>query len=221
MCSMRSLAMLAALVLLALVRAQEPAKKSEPAPSVEQLIAQLSSKDFQVRDKASKDLPALGKEALPAMQKARANSDPEVRRRLDEIIPPLERAIALAPKLVTLHMTNKPVMEVMAELSKQSGYKIQPLNEWAPQGAANEPARKDKIVYTFHFDKMPFWQVFDKICEASGITLQQGYWGWGDDSLRVYQQEAYVPFSCYTGPFKVFATGFNYSRQNNFGTLPK
>ena len=53
-------------------------------------------------------------------------------------------------------------------------------------------------------------------------NLQQGGgWGWGDDSMQLYRQDAYVPFSCYSGPFKVIATGFNYSRSNAFGQLPK
>jgi hypothetical protein len=78
---------------------------------------------------------------------------------------------------------------------------------------------KDKTVYSFHFDKLPFWLALDKICDASGMTLQQNYYG--DDALRLYRQDAYVPFCFYTGPFKVVATGFNYSRNNNFATVAK
>ena len=220
---MLGLAVLLGSVLVLRLRGEESTRKPAAAPTAEQLINQLSSKDFQVRENASKALAALGKEALPAMQKARALSDPETRRRLDELIPPLERALTLAPKLVTLHMTNKPIGDVLGELSKQTGYKISTNNEWAPQIVNNnQPGRKDRIVYTFHLDKVPFWQALDKVCEAGGMVLQQYYGGWGgDDSLHVFPQEAYVPFASYTGPFKVMATSFNYSRSNNFGTLPK
>jgi len=100
----RSLAALLGLALVGSVWADSSAKKA--GPSVEQLIEQMGNKDFQVRDKASKALAALGKEALPELLKGRGNPDPEIRRRLDELIPPLERAVALSPKLVTLHMTN-------------------------------------------------------------------------------------------------------------------
>ncbi|HEV3084762.1 MAG TPA: HEAT repeat domain-containing protein [Gemmataceae bacterium] len=208
----RSLTALLGIFLMGYAWADTAARKAT-APTVEQLIEQLASKDYQVREKASKALAGLGKESLAALQKARSHPDPEVRRRLDELIPPLERAVTLSPRPVTLHMTNKPVHEILSELSKQTGYKILTWPEAPPNGA------KDKVVYTIHFDKLPFWQALDKVCEATGMTLQQGYWG--DDAMRVYRQEAYVPFSCYNGPFKIIAIGFNYSRNNNFGQLPK
>src|SRR5437016_1713044 len=103
----KSLALLLGLCLVSVAWGDASTRKGSSGPSVEQLIEQLSSKDFQVREKASKAITGLGKEALPALIKARANPDPEVRRRLDEVIPPLERAVALSPRLVTLHMTNK------------------------------------------------------------------------------------------------------------------
>jgi hypothetical protein len=215
----KSLALLLGLSLVSLAWGDASARKGTSGPSVEQLIEQLSSKDYQVREKACKAIAGLGKEALPALIKARANRDPEVRRRLDEVIPPLERAVALSPRLVTLHMTNKPVGDVINELNKQTGYKIL---TW-PDQQPNVTPVKDKVVYSFHFDKLPFWLAMDKICDATGMTLQQNYWGWGggDDALRLYRQDVYVPFVCYSGPFKVIATSFNYSRNNNFGQLPK
>jgi hypothetical protein len=113
-----------------------------------------------------------------------------------------------------LHVTNKTIREVLAELSKQTGYKI--AYGWEEQ-MPNPP--RDKVVYTFHFDKLPFWEAMDKIADATGMILQQGYWM--DDSMRFYNQDCFVPFSCYSGPFKVIVTGFNYSRSNNFGQLPR
>jgi hypothetical protein len=200
-----------------LVRGDAPTKK--PAGlTPEQLVEQLTSKDYRQRDKASKALTALGKEALPALQKAKAHPDPEVRRRLDELIPPLERAVLLTPRQLSLHVTNKPIREVLAELSKVTGYKFQ--YGWETP-VANAP--RDKVVYSFHFDKLPFWQAIDKITDATGMMLQPYYGGWGmdDTTLMFYGADSYVPYSCYSGPFKLIAFGFNYSRSNNFGQLPK
>src|SRR5260370_36710970 len=56
------------------------------------------------------------------------------------------------------------------------------------------------------------------------ILQQCGGWGWGwgvEECLMFYNGDSFVPFSCYSGPFKITATGFNYSRSNNFGQLPK
>ncbi len=191
--------------LLPAVFADGPAAPS----SVEQLIRQLGSRDFKVRDAATRALAALGADALPALQKGRATDDPEVRRRLDEIIPPLERAITLAPRRVTLHMTNRPLKDVLAEIGKQTGYKL----------LAEGNVENDKTVHTFHFDKVSFWEALDKVGETTGMVLQQNFWG--DDSLRLTAQDSYVPFASYNGPFKVVATGFSYSRNINFGQLPR
>src|SRR5205807_10450870 len=123
---------------------------------IEPLIEQLADKDFQRREAASKALAAAGTEALPALQKARAHPDPEVRRRLDELIPPLERALALAPKRITLHVANRPIREIIDELTKQTGYKF--------AGLENQGGESDKQVYTFHFDSVPFWPALDQVC---------------------------------------------------------
>ncbi len=162
------------LVFAPLGRGDAPAKKAPPGLTAEQLVEQLTSKDYRVRDKASKALAALGKEALPALQKAKSHSDPEVRRRLDELIPPLERAVLLTPRRLSFHVTNKPIREVLAELSKITGYKIR--YGWE-EPVANAP--REKVVYTFHFEKLPFWEAMDKIADATGMILQQYGGGWG------------------------------------------
>jgi hypothetical protein len=181
-------------------------------PSVERLIDELASRDFHTREAASQALAGLGIEALPALRKGRKHADPEVRRRLDELIPPLERTVTLMPRRVTLHLVNKPIRDVIAEIARQTGYK---LGTW-PDGAVND--ERSKLLYTFHFDHMPFWEALDKVAEASGLVLQQN---WGDDHLRLFFQDSYVPFTYYDGPFKVVATGFNYSRNNSFAQLPR
>jgi hypothetical protein len=188
-----------------------PARAAEVRADVERLIEQLADKDFHVREKAGKEIAALGTAALPVLQKNRAHIDPEVRRRLEELIPPLERAVTLMPKRASLHMTNKPLRDVLTELSRQTNYTILLAQE------ANR-ADKEKVVYTFHFDELPFWQALDRVCESTGLVLEQHY---GEEGLRLSHQESYTPFVCYEGPFKVVATGFSYYRNNNFGQLPK
>ncbi len=187
-------------------------KPASATPAIQPLIEQLTNRDFRVRDAAHKALAALGTEALPALIKGRAHSDPEVRRRLDELIPPLERAVTLMPQRVTLHMTNKSLKDVLAELSNQTKYKIAPVDNLG-NGEA------DKVVHTFHFDKVPFWEALDRISQAGGLVLQHNYYG--DDQLRLYAGDSYVPFNYYNGPFKVMATGFYYNRSNQFAQLPR
>src|SRR5438132_13834523 len=110
---MRGNALLA--VMLSIV-AIIPGRAEDPRPSAataSALIEQLGSRDYHIRDSASKRLQLCGIEVLPALQKARGNPDPEVRRRLEELIAPLERAVTLMPKRITLHAKNKTIRDVL------------------------------------------------------------------------------------------------------------
>src|SRR5262245_12946658 len=115
------LPVLGLLVLVASVWGVEPA--SPPTVSVAQWIERLGSNDFRTREAASLALSKVGYNALPALRKAQAHPDPEIRRRLEELIPALETAAALEPRRVTLKMANKPVKEILAEITRQTGYK--------------------------------------------------------------------------------------------------
>jgi hypothetical protein len=203
---------------LSLAFAETPGSRTSARPTVEECLKRLSDGDPAVRAEAAREISNLGVEALPRLREGRSSQDPETRRRLDELIPLLERKFLLSPKTVSLHMTNRSMRDVLNEISKQTGYKIAPWEAGfvpGPMGgqAANGP------VYTFQFDKLPFWQALDRVCESSGMVLQQNYWG--DDYLRLAAADSYVPFSSYSGPFKVMAVGFSYNRNNNFAEMPR
>jgi hypothetical protein len=230
-----------------------PASSKDQTPTLEQLINQLGDKTHRVREKAARAILARGKESLPALIKARTHPDAEVRRRLEELIPPLERAVALTPKRVTLHMENKPMADILKELGKQSGYQILggPGSPAGPQpgpatptarvmrkmaavavavntvAKAAPPTTQPKVApaptkpvgptYTFDFTDVAFWEAFDKVCDAGGLFLQSI----NDNTVQIGQQDMYVPYYCYDGPFKIIATGFNYNRNVDFSQLPR
>ncbi len=64
--------------------AQRPAREGEPAPAktvpparIAELIAQLGSDNFQQRDQAQRELVEIGPAAVAALEKAKADSNPE------------------------------------------------------------------------------------------------------------------------------------------------
>src|SRR5262249_28150254 len=162
------------------------ANKPAAGPSLEQLIQRLGNRDFRIRQEASKALASVGASALPALQKARTYTDAEVQRRLDELIDHIQRLVALTPKSITLHMVNKPVKDVLVAMARQSGYKI-PAND----GRFNGP--DGKKLYTFHFDKTPFWKALEEVCDSTGLSLnhQNG----ADETIHVAFQDSDSPFS--------------------------
>lgn len=199
-------AFLAALVLIPLAWGDDPPAKPEPAPTADQLVEQLGDRDFRKRDAAVKRLEALGPAALPALRKAEKHADPEIRRRVSDLIPTLEVAGLLAPKRVTLNVKKKPMRQVFEEVTKQTGYKIE---FWV---------NNEQQLYDFEINDQPFWPVLDQLCNTAGLVLQQGY---GDDRIRMNQQDSYVPYICYDGPIRVVANSFNHYRNVDFSFLPR
>lgn len=70
------------------------AVKEKTAKRVAALILQLGDDDFARREAASKELEALGEPALPALRKAKASDDAEVRRRAERAIRAISRKLA-------------------------------------------------------------------------------------------------------------------------------
>src|SRR5260370_800053 len=104
------------------VYANEPPTHQERAIA---LLSRLRSDGFQVRQDAAAALDRLGAAALPALRAARKHLDPEVRRRVAELLPLLESRVETARQLeappLRLHYHNTPLAEVLADLSRRSG----------------------------------------------------------------------------------------------------
>src|SRR5262249_6676985 len=96
---------------------------------VGQLIKQLGSPKFAVRDRARKELEWMGPTALAALRKAAKSDDMETSRRAGELVKLMEDKITLdnqlSPKKVNLKLKDVTVMQAVEELSRQSGYPIQ------------------------------------------------------------------------------------------------
>jgi hypothetical protein len=182
-------------------------EKPLPLAEIRKLIEQLGDSEFRKRDAASKALVLFGPRVLPELKQARENAEPEVRRRLDDMIPNLELAATLAPKLINLSVTKKPAKFILDEITKQTGYKM----EFFAGG-------NEQQVYDFNLTNATFWEALDKVCNETGMILQHGY---GDDRLRFNYQDSVVPHIYRDGPFRLVATGFNYNRSVDFSARPK
>lgn len=93
-----------AVALVALLGAQDP---SEP----DRLVGELGSQSAPAREKAENRLVELGEKAIPALKKAAAGADPEVRARATAALEDIDR----------LAGERKHDQEVRAELQKKSG----------------------------------------------------------------------------------------------------
>ena len=97
-------------------------------PAISEMIKSLGDASFELREKAEKDLGLVGEPALEQLRKARKSEDPEIRRRTESLIKKIETESdnkkLIDPKKITMKHVDAPVTEVIADLVKQSGYRI-------------------------------------------------------------------------------------------------
>ena len=178
--------------------AAEPTPPPRPAaPNFEAWIDDLGDSDYHKREQALHKLQSQGIAALPALRKAANHPDPEIRRRVVDLIPSLEIAAIISPRRVNLKLANKNLREVFDEVSRQTGLKV---DFWS-----NNPQQ----VYSFDLRNVTFWEAVDRISKDTGLVIQQGY---GDDRIRLSQQNGFVPHVAYDGSFRYAANNINQSR---------
>jgi HEAT repeat protein len=92
---------------------------TEDRAKIRDLIGQLSSDDFSMREAASKELFALGRRSLPQLREASADKDVEVSRRAKQLIEriELEPAHRLPQAAIRLLALRKPAGSVAALLA--------------------------------------------------------------------------------------------------------
>jgi hypothetical protein len=182
-------------------------EKKTAAPALDRLIEQLGDSDFRKRDEAARRIEAEGMKAVPALKKALGHPDAEVRRRVYDLIPHIERASFVTPRRVTLKMSNKPLRAIFDEVTKQTGQKIE---FWTTPNMA-------KQTHSCDFKDATLWQVLDEMCRAAKLVVQPNYGG--DERIILQNQGGYTPYVHHAGAFRFVPTGFQMYRNMDFGLV--
>ncbi len=175
----------------------------EAKPSVESLIKQLSDDAPATREAAGKDLVDLGAAAVEPVDRARRESkDEDLKLRCDIILKRIgektgvtpeslaaDRELKLPTSRVTLEFDRTPASDVLAELAKQSGN--------APIKLINEPMSKKRISLSVR--DMPYWEAFDRICDALRAIPQYA----GPEGMMLIPRGKVVDLGAYAGPASV------------------
>jgi len=132
------------------------------AEQAARLVAELGSDDFDTRERAVRELEALGPAVGPALQKATTSSDPEVRRLAlqvaGKIARQMETAEVLEPKRFRLSFRDMPLNIAVQEFSRATGARIQ-----------LDGVKGDRKI-TLDTGYTSFWDAFDKFCTAAGLV---------------------------------------------------
>jgi hypothetical protein len=179
---------------LGAVAAQKPdGPPAEPVP-VERLVGQLGSLDYRTRQAAARALEARGAEALPALRRAAGSADPEARRRITALTQAIERAALVAPKRVTLKLDDRPLKQAVADLARQSGYRV--------ELSAGPDLEKSRL--TVRADNVTFWEAVDRIALPGGLG-GIAFGGEGDSAITLQRSETFNAFVSYQGAFRLSA----------------
>jgi hypothetical protein len=142
---------------------KKPTAKQAAAEHVARLVADLSSDDFETRQRAARELEALGPAVGPALQKAVAAGDPEVRRlALDvaaKIARKTEAAEVLEPKRLRLVYKDVPLHVAVQDFARASGAQIR-----------LEGVKDNNRKITLDTGYTSFWEALAKFCDAAGLA---------------------------------------------------
>lgn len=128
-------------------------------------VKNLGSSSFAEREKASQELETVGEPALVELRKALKSEDAEIRKRAEELIVKIEANTRnrklTQPTQVSLDFQDAPVSEVVAELVKQSGFRV-----ILQDRKGNLATRK----ITLKVSKVSFWEAMEAVCEKAGLV---------------------------------------------------
>ena len=147
------------------------AKPSVSQPSQKEIqhwILQLASPRNAIRHAAAKKLLAEGDPAVPEMKKALAGlTTPEMRHLLRQNLRHIAHADLLRGPLITLDAKDISAEQVFDSVCQQAGTIPHFIN--INQGMMPQ--------VTIHADKVPFWQVMQKLAVLTDLSPSLGYYG--------------------------------------------
>jgi hypothetical protein len=158
------LALVVGLAILANSSSNRQAAADEQSDRIERLVKQLGASKFADRERAQRELRAIGVPALDALKNASSDNGEKGRRARDLVVELQQQALidqVLAPKKVRLNLKDTPVIDAVDELVRQSGYNIQIQGE--VRGLVKRKVTLDTGATTF-------WQAFDQLCDKAGLV---------------------------------------------------
>lgn len=147
----------------------QPKPADELKQEIDRWVRRLNSPELSQRTEAEAKLIALGPqilERLPTFDsggsatQAQKDAVARIRRQLEKQF--AEQTTQAST--VTLHAANKPIAEVLADFTRQTGNKFKDVRRQMGQEVPDPKVSVD-------FDKTPFWEALDKTLDQAGLTL--------------------------------------------------
>ena len=170
------------------------------APDAASLVARLGSGTFTQREEASRQLEAMGREALPALEVAMRSPDAEARSRVLAAWDRIQKGLLVRPTMVQLKAGDRPVSEVARSIGQQAGVSIE-ISQQAPEQSIN--AREPMPI--------PFWDAVERLGLGRGFVRDSGPAGSQAPILQFGGFEPAYPATI-SGPFRITLEGLHEHR---------
>ena len=172
----------------------------DPADKVKALVEKLKYGELAVREQAHVDLLKLEPAALPALRGHLAEAEGEFKARLQSIVRKIERddrvARIMAPgPRITLKVKERPAPEVVAEISRQAGVRVEGGD--LPSGA----------LLSLDADRLSLPDAIDEICRRHGGIVAQ----WSASRVRLVPGPWRKRPVFDAGPYRFIPDGFVWS----------
>jgi RNA polymerase sigma factor (sigma-70 family) len=135
------------------------------AARIAQLVDRLGSSTFAERERAGKELEAIGAPALDALRQAARAGDAERRRRAEQLVKKLEERIEvarlLAPRRVRLVYRDTPLAEAVADFKAKSGYDL---------SLSDADGKLKGRAVTLDTGEVTFWQALGQFCRQARLA---------------------------------------------------
>ena len=171
------------------------ASATQEIESFASLVEDLGSSQFAKRELAVDALRLGGQASLKALRQAQNHPDAEVRRRVSELLGPIEASIRLAPKRVSLERKTRTFRATLEAISKATGNTLEAWNNLEQQ-------------VEYGCENLSVLEVVDQLGRLTGTCLQQGY---SDDRIRLGAGNC-PPLVTYDGGFRLVATSLQQFR---------
>jgi len=176
--------------------------------AVRELLQKLEDDRVETREQAQKELAALGEAALPPLREVveSPNSSGELKLRAAATIREIELNVKAAkvyrePARVSLKATDKPLREVLDDLSRQAGVAI------------DSSSVNDKAAVTIDATDVSLMEAMDLLCRGQA----ERNWEAKDDGAIRLTRERHVGYpAAYSGPFRIRVQSMNADRNNDF-----
>jgi hypothetical protein len=182
------------------------APKTQDPETISKLVESLADPRIDERESAMTALIELGEPAVQALQEASAHDDAEVRERAECALIEIRRRSRLSTvyselKPITLSLDQRPRREVVDEITRQSGIRIQ------------DDTRSRTERTTVHLTKGTFMEAMDAICREN----REIEWGFvGPTTARLFPQPYQAKPACYPPGFRIALKRVEVYRSSNF-----